>query len=89
MLRLGDSIYAMTLMRQDTDVEEDYVRLCVEAGDILDRSQEYANRCGAWADQVKAEVWRLVIELMFACRCSRRLNCRAGFGRRDSSRWRG
>ena len=89
MLRLGDSIYAMTLMRQDTDVEEDYVRLCVEAGDILDRSQEYANRCGAWADQVKAEVWRLVIELMFACRCSRRLNCRAGFGRRDCTRWRG
>eukprot|EP00960_Hanusia_phi_P055879 763088-Hanusia_phi.AAC.3 len=53
MLRLGDCIYAMTLMRQDADVEEDYVKLCVEAGDILDRSQEYANRCGAWADQVR------------------------------------
>lgn len=52
MLRMGDCIYAMTVMRQDLAIEEDYVNLCVAASAKLDASQDYAARCGCWADQV-------------------------------------
>jgi len=52
MLRLGDTVYAMTIMRQDSAVEEDYVNLCVDAADILDHAPDYAARCGKWADQL-------------------------------------
>ena len=52
MLRLGDTVYSMTLMRQDTTIEEDYVDLCVGASDMLDHSLDYSARCGVWADQV-------------------------------------
>ena len=46
MLRMGDCIYAMTVMRQDAAIEEDYVNLCVAASERLDASQNYAARCG-------------------------------------------
>lgn len=54
MLRMGDCIYSMTVMRQDTAIEEDYVNLCVAASEKLDASHDYAARCGVWADQVFA-----------------------------------
>ena len=54
MLRLGDTVYSMTLMRQDSSIEEDYVDLCVKASDLLDHSLDYSARCGVWANQVAA-----------------------------------
>jgi len=54
MLRMGDAIYAMTIMRQDAAIEEDYVSLCVAASAMLDASQDYANRCEVWAEQILA-----------------------------------
>ena len=52
MLRLGDTVYSLTLMRQDRQIEEDYVSLCVGASALLDSSLDYAARCGLWANQV-------------------------------------
>ena len=51
MLRLGDTVYSLTLMRQDRQIEEDYVSLCVGASAMLDSSLDYAARCGVWANQ--------------------------------------